>query len=422
MDPESFLKLLFETAVAKAQPAQCLPPFLEKIIRPSGRTVVFGAGKASAAMAQVAERHLAWPLEGLVVTRYGHAVPCQQLEIVEAGHPVPDQNGVTAAARMLETAAGLNRNDLALCLISGGGSSLLSLPAPGLSLPDKQCVTTLLLKSGATIHEMNCVRKHLSAIKGGKLAAETAPAKLLMFAISDVVGDDLAVIASGPTVADSSTFEDALEILLKYNIQEPLSVLQHLQKAESETLKVQDQFLKNVENYLIATPMQSLEAAAQVVSAAGMKAQILGDNIEGESGKVAQEQAAIALAVQQQLSSDSKPTVLLSGGETSVKVSGSGRGGPNTEFLLTLMQELQGRAGIWALACDTDGIDGTEDNAGALITPQSFIKASNLGLEPAVFLADNDAYSFFEALGDLVSPGPTMTNVNDFRAILVMSQ
>ena len=419
MDPRTFLNSLFEIAVAKALPSQCVPPFLSKL-EFTGRTVVFGAGKASAAMAQAVEQHTSAALEGLVITRYGHAVECQQIEIVEAGHPVPDQKGMRAAASMLETASGLTEKDSVLCLISGGGSSLLSLPAPGLSLEDKQEITSKLLKCGATIHEINCIRKHLSAIKGGRLAVACSPAPLLTLAISDVPGDDLSVIASGPTVADPSTFEDALKILTKYDISEQKSVLKHLANAADETPKPGDSRLQNVENHLIATPQQSLQAAAQAVSEAGMKPLILGDSLEGESRDAGKIHAETALQIQKNCKPVSPPAVILSGGETSVTVQGSGRGGPNTEFTLALLQELRGQDGIWAIACDTDGIDGTEDNAGAFISPESLRKSEELGLDPSGFLSNNDSYSFFYELGDLVSPGPTMTNVNDFRAILVL--
>ena len=419
MDPRKFLNSLFEIAVAKAQPGQCVPPFLSKLDF-TERTVIFGAGKASAAMAQAVEQHTSAALEGLVITRYGHAVECQQIEIVEAGHPVPDQQGMRAAASMLETASGLTEKDSVLCLISGGGSSLLSLPAPGLSLEDKQGVTSKLLKCGATIHEINCIRKHLSAIKGGRLAVACSPAPLLTLAISDVPGDDLSVIASGPTVADPSTFEDALKILTKYDISEPKSVLKHLKNVVDETPKPGDSRLQNVENHLIATPKQSLRAAAQAVSDAGMTPLLLGDSLEGESRDAGKLHAEKAMQIQKNGSPVSPPAVILSGGETSVTVKGSGRGGPNTEFMLALLQELRGQDGIWAIACDTDGIDGTEDNAGAFISPESFKKSEELGLDPSGFLSNNDSYSFFHELGDLVSPGPTMTNVNDFRAVLVL--
>jgi hydroxypyruvate reductase len=419
MDPRKFINSLFETAVAAAQPSQCVPPFLSKF-NFSARTVVFGAGKASAEMARVVEQHITGKLEGLVITRYGHAVECQQIEIVEAGHPVPDNNGMKAASKMLEIASGLTEQDNVLCLISGGGSSLLSLPAPGLQLEEKQEITSKLLKCGATIHEINCVRKHLSAIKGGRLAVACAPARLVTLAISDVPGDDLSVIASGPTVADSSTFHDALNVLNKYYISEPKSVLKHLNDAADETPEPGDPRLKNVENYLIATPQQSLHAAAQTVSESGMTPLILGDSLEGESREAAKMHAEKALQIQQNGTPVSPPAVILSGGETSVTVHGSGRGGPNTEFMLSLLQELRGQKGIWAIACDTDGIDGTEDNAGAFISPESFKKSKEIDLNPSTYLSNNDSYSFFSELGGLVSPGPTKTNVNDFRAVLVL--
>ena len=419
MDLQKFLKSLFEIAVAKAQPGECVPQYLSKLDF-TERTLVFGAGKASAAMAQAVEQYTSATLEGLVITRYGYAVECQQIKIVEAGHPVPDKQGMRAAASILKTASGLTEKDSVLCLISGGGSSLLSLPAPGLSLEDKKGITSKLLKSGATIHEINCVRKHLSAIKGGRLAVACSPAHLLTLTISDVSGDDLSVIASGPTVADPSTFEDALKILSKHDISEPKSVLKHLGNADDETPKPGDSRLQNVENYLIATPKQSLQAASRAVSEAGIKPLILGENLEGESRDVGKIHAEMALQIQKNGNPLSPPAVILSGGETSVTVEGSGRGGPNTEFTLSLLQELKGQDGIWAIACDTDGIDGTEDNAGAFISPESFKKSKKLGLVPSDYLSNNDSYSFFHELGDLVSPGPTMTNVNDFRAVLVL--
>ena len=419
MDPHKFLKSLFEIAVAKAQPGECVPQYLSKLDF-TERTLVFGAGKASAAMAQAVEQYTSATLEGLVITRYGYAVECQQIKIVEAGHPVPDKQGMRAAESILKTASGLTEKDSVLCLISGGGSSLLSLPAPGLSLEDKKGITSKLLKCGATIHEINCVRKHLSAIKGGRLAVACSPAHLLTLTISDVPFDDLSIIASGPTVADPSTFEDALKILSKHDISEPKSVLKHLENADDETPKPGDSRLQNVENYLIATPKQSLQAVSRAVSEAGIKPLLLGENLEGESRDVAKIHAEKALQIQKNGNPLSPPVVILSGGETSVTVKGSGRGGPNTEFTLSLLQELRGQDGIWAIACDTDGIDGTEDNAGAFISPESFKKSKKLGLDPSDYLSNNDSYSFFHKLGDLVSPGPTMTNVNDFRAILVL--
>tara|TARA_B100000945_G_scaffold65638_1_gene49067 strand:+ start:7029 stop:8294 length:1266 start_codon:yes stop_codon:yes gene_type:complete len=421
MNPQKFLNSLFEIAVAKAQPVECIPPYLSKLDF-TERTVVFGAGKASAAMAQTVERNTSANLEGLVITRYGHAVECQQIKIVEAGHPIPDREGMRATESILKTASRLTEKDSVLCLISGGGSSLLSLPAKGLSLEDKKGVTSKLLKCGATIHEINCVRKHLSAIKGGRLAVACSPANLLTLTISDVPGDDLSIIASGPTVPDPSTFRDALKILAKYNISEPNSVLKYLKNADDETPKPGDSRLQNVENYLIATPKQSLHAASQAVIEAGIKPLILGDNLEGESRDVGKIHAEKAIQIQKYGNPISPPVVILSGGETSVTVKGSGRGGPNTEFTLSLLQELRGQDGVWAIACDTDGIDGTEDNAGAFISPESFKKSQKLGLDPSDYISNNDSYSFFHKLGGLVSTGPTMTNVNDFRALLVLPQ
>ncbi len=421
MNPQKFLNSLFEIAVAKAQPVECIPPYLSKLDF-TERTVVFGAGKASAAMAQTVESHTSANLEGLVITRYGHAVECQQIKIVEAGHPIPDREGMRAAESILKIASRLTEKDSVLCLISGGGSSLLSLPAKGLSLEDKKGVTSKLLKCGATIHEINCVRKHLSAIKGGRLAVACSPANLLTLTISDVPGDDLSIIASGPTVPDPSTFRDALKILAKYNISEPNSVLKYLKNADDETPKPGDSRLQNVENYLIATPKQSLHAASQAVIEAGIKPLIIGDNLEGESRDVGKIHAEKAIQIQKYGNPISPPVVILSGGETSVTVKGSGRGGPNTEFILSLLQELRGQDGVWAIACDTDGIDGTEDNAGAFISPESFKKSQKLGLDPSDYLSNNDSYSFFHKLGGLVSTGPTMTNVNDFRALLVLPQ
>jgi hydroxypyruvate reductase len=401
---------MFDAAVNAAQPALCLPPHLPS--PPKGRTCVIGAGKAGGAMARAVEDHWQGNLEGLVVTRYGHAMETSQIEIVEASHPVPDAAGGAAAARILEMARGLGKDDLALCLISGGGSALLSLPAPGLTLDDKQHVTNALLRSGANISEINCVRKHLSAIKGGRLAAACHPAPLLTLAISDVPGDDAAVIASGPTVPDPTTFAEAREVLAKYEIDAPKNVAKHLQAALEESPKPGDVHFAGAEFRLIATPAASLEAAGRVATQAGYQVRMLGDALEGEASAMAREHAALAAEC-------ALGTVLLSGGEATVIVKGDGRGGPNAEYALALARALDGRAGVWAMACDTDGIDGTEDNAGALITPDTLLRAHSLGEDAGARLENNDAYGFFTALGDLVMTGPTMTNVNDFRAIVV---
>ena len=415
--PTAFLHSLFETAVASTQPAQCVPPNLPE--PPKGRTLVIGAGKASAAMARAVEQHWPGDLEGLVLTRYGHAVPCERIEIVEAAHPVPDEAGRQAAERMLELVQGLAADDLVLCLISGGGSALLALPAPGLTLEDKQSVNRELLRSGATIHEMNCVRKHLSTIKGGRLAAACHPARVLTLAISDVPGDELSVIASGPTVPDPSTFAEAQAVLEKYTITVSEAVRTHLEQAEDETPKPGDLRLVNTETKLIATPQQMLESVAEQVRKAGLTPLILSDRIEGETRDVAKVHAAIARQIQTHQQPVTPPAVILSGGETTVTVRGKGKGGRNSEFALALLDDLRGLPGIAALACDTDGIDGSEDNAGAILTPETFSQAETLDLSPAEFLSRNDAYSFFQQVNGLVVSGPSLTNVNDLRAILV---
>ena len=419
-DPTALLRAMFDAAVRAALPEAVVPPALPE--PPKGRTVVVGGGKASAAMAQAIERHWDGPLEGLVVTRYGHAVPCERIEIVEAAHPVPDVAGREAAQRMLQRVRGLGPDDLVLAPISGGGSALLSAPAAGLGFEDKQALTRALLKSGATIHEMNCVRKHLSAIKGGRLAAAAAPARLVALLISDVPGDDPAVIASGPTVPDPTTLADAREILEKYRITEPEAAIRALADPANETPKPGDPAFARVQVRLVATPQRSLEAAAAVASEHGLRAHILGDAIEGEARDVAKVMAAIARQVARRGQPFQPPCVLLSGGETTVTVRGHGRGGRNVEFLLALAVALDSTPGIHAIACDTDGIDGTEDNAGAILGPDSLARAEILGLRPRAMLADNDGYSAFQALGDLVQTGPTLTNVNDFRAILVQDQ
>jgi hydroxypyruvate reductase len=408
---EALLRALFEAAVTSARPETAVPPHLPP--QPRGRTVVVGFGKAAASMARAVEDHWEGPLAGLVVTRYGHGVPCRTVRVVEAAHPVPDAAGRAAAAEILSLVRDLGPDDLALCLISGGGSALLSLPAPGLTLEDKQAVNAALLRSGAAIGEMNCVRKHLSAVKGGRLAAAAHPARLVALAISDVPGDDPSVIASGPTVADPTTFADARTILDHYAIEVPDAVTRHLAAAADETPKPGDGRLAAAETIVIARPKQALEAAAGVARIAGFEPTILGDAIEGEARAVAGDQARLALA------HGGGPVALISGGEATVTVRGTGRGGPNAEFMLGLALALDGAAGIWGIACDTDGIDGTEDNAGATVGPDTLARARAAGLDARAMLADNDAYGFFAALGDLVVSGPTLTNVNDFRAILV---
>ncbi len=411
---------MFRAAVDAAAPDLRLPPHLP--IPPAGRTVVIGAGKAAAAMARAVEAR--WPtgkpLSGLVVTRYGHGVgPLPRIEVVEASHPVPDSAGRAAAARMLALVGGLGPDDLVLCLISGGGSALLALPADGIELADKQMVNRALLRSGAGIGEMNCVRKHLSAIKGGRLAAAAAPAALVTLMISDVPGDDPSVIASGPTVPDPSTLAEARAVLARYAIVPPPAVAARLADAAAETPKPGDPAFGHTRLAMIATPQDALEAAAAVARASGVAPVILGNAIEGEAAEVARVMAGVARQCAAHGQPAPAPCVLISGGETTVTVRGRGRGGRNAEFLLGLAAALEGHAGIHAIACDTDGIDGTEDNAGALLSPDTLSRAALCGLDARDRLADNDGYGFFAALGDLVVTGPTLTNVNDFRAILV---
>lgn len=414
---------LFDAALAAADPARAVAAHMPDAV--SGRTAVVGSGKASAAMARAFEQAWAGPLEGVVVTRHGHAVACDRIEIVEASHPVPDPAGEAAARRILDLARGLGPDDQLICLVSGGGSALLALPAPGLTLADKQAVTRALLRSGATIGEINTVRKHLSAIKGGRLAAAAAPASVLTLAISDVPGDDPAVIASGPTVPDPTIFADARAVLAKYRIEGPAAVLAHLAAAVQETPKPGDAVFGRTRFELVASPQQALAAAADAALARGIAPVVLSDRIEGEARDVAAVHAAIAL----QLAAGqfrvggaivSPPAVLLSGGETTVTVRGGGRGGRNSEFLLALAAHLDGALGIAALACDTDGIDGTEDNAGAIVYPDTISRAASQGVAIKEALAQNDGFGFFAAAGDLVVTGPTLTNVNDFRAILVL--
>jgi hydroxypyruvate reductase len=417
-DPCELLRRMFDAAVAAALPEHCLPGRLPT--RASGRTVVVGAGKASAAMAAALERHWQGELSGLVVTRYGHAVPCRKIEIVEASHPMPDAAGRAAAERILSLVSGLEAEDPVICLFSGGGSALLTLPAEGVSFEDKQAINRSLLRSGADIAEMNCVRKHLSRIKGGRLAVAAFPARVSSLLISDVPGDDPAVIASGPTVADPSTYADARAVLEKYAIAPPAAVAAHLQRATDETPKPDDPRLRRAEWALLATPQDSLTAAARIARDAGVTPLILGDSIEGEAREVARVMAGIACQVVRHGEPLPAPCVLLSGGETTVTVRGNGRGGRNAEFLLALAIALDGEPRVYALAADTDGIDGTQDNAGCMATPQTLARAGTLGLDPKAMLQANDGYTFFSKVDGLISTGPTLTNVNDFRAILVL--
>jgi len=431
LHPTAFLRQLFDAAVARAQPLLNLPAVLPDV--PRGRTVVVGAGKAAGAMAQALEQ--LWPadalLTGVVVTRYHHTPPRpaglgQRIEVLEAAHPVPDAAGVQAAERIVKLVQGLQAEDLVICLISGGGSALLTLPADGLSLDDKQQINRALLESGANIAEMNTVRKHLSRIKGGRLAAACHPAQVVTLTISDVPGDDPAVIASGPTVADASTCAQAMAILDRYKINLPPAMRTALQTGLLETPKPGNALFHGHQVRMLATPMQSLQAAADMAKAAGLNAYILSDEMEGESREVGKVHAALARAAAQGHGPFQKPCVILSGGETTVTVrpqapgTPRGKGGRAGEFGLGLAVALQGQGGIWGLAADTDGIDGVEDNAGVVVQPDSLQRADQLGLKPSVFLDRNDSYRFFEALDDLVVTGPTHTNVNDFRALLVL--
>ena len=413
-EKRAFLQRMFDAAVATASPSVCVPSRLPT--PPLGRTVVVGGGKAAASMAAAVETNWNAALEGVVVTRYGHSVACDRVEVLEASHPVPDEAGQAAAARIMGLARGVGVDDLLLCLISGGGSALLSLPGPGLTLEDKQSVTQGLLRCGATISEINCVRKHLSAIKGGRLAAAASPARVVSLIISDVPGDDPAVIASGPTVADPTLSHDALSILTKYDIDAPPRVIAHLTSAASETPKPGDASLSNVQNIVVATAKSSLEAAAEIARESGYDARILGDAIEGEAKNVGQEQAQLAKAV---VAQSGRPVALISGGETTVTIRGTGRGGRNGEYLLALALVLEGDPRFSAIAADTDGIDGSETNAGAFFLPETLTRARAAGLDPSDRLAANDSFVVFESAGDLVVSGPTLTNVNDFRAILI---
>ena len=429
-DPRAFLRALFDAAVAQALPGPSLSSFLPA--PPRGRTLVLGAGKAGGAMAAALDA--AWPadapMSGLVVTRYDYVPPefvakqargATRIEVVQAAHPVPDEAGRRAAARILELADGLSADDLVVCLISGGASSLLALPAPGVSLAEKQAIGSALLTSGAAIDEMNCVRKHLSAIKGGRLAAACAPARVVTLLVSDVPGDSPSVIGSGPTVADPTTCADALAVLDRYAIAVPAHLRARLESGALETPKPGDREFAGSEVHLVATPQQSLDAAAAVARSAGLGAHILGDEIEGESREVGKVHAALARQVARRAQPFATPCVVLSGGETTVTVrQKGGRGGRASEFALGCALALQGLADVWVLAADTDGIDGSEDNAGAFVAPDTLARARSRGLNGRDLLERNDAYAFFAGLGDLVVSGPTFTNVNDFRALLIL--
>jgi hydroxypyruvate reductase len=416
--PANLLRSLFETAVMAAQPDHRIPAFLPP--PPTGKTVVVGAGKSAAAMARAVER--AWPeaLTGVVVTRYGHGAPTQQVEVLAAAHPVPDANGMAAAERILQTIAPLGQDDLVICLISGGGSALLTLPPDGITLAQLAEINRQLLRCGADITEMNTVRKNLSRSSGGRLAAAAYPAQVVSLIISDVPGDDLRAIASGPTVGDEATANDALKILKAYDIAVPPAILDYLARDPDPVIRPNDIRLSTTQNHLIATPQQSLDAAASLAQAQGYTPLILGNAIEGEAKQVGIVHGGIARQVVHHGQPIVPPCVILSGGETTVTVTGeAGKGGRNSEFLLSLAIALNGLEKVWAIACDTDGIDGSETNAGAVIGPTSLAQGKQQGLKAADLLSRHDSYSFFEGIDALVETGPTLTNVNDFRAILI---
>ena len=422
MNPRDLLLGSFRAALGAADPLAIVPAHLPQ--PPRGRTLVVGAGKAAASMALAVERH--WPaqsaLEGLVITRYGHGLPLSRIRVVEAGHPVPDEHGEAAAREILGLASALGPDDLLLVLVSGGGSSLLSFPVAGVPMADLKKVTRDLLASGAPIQDMNTVRKHLSVIQGGKLALATK-ARVLALVISDVTGDDPTHIASGPTVPDPTTYADAIEILERFAVTAPPSIAAHLARGASgaiaETPKPGDPAFARVDNRVIATAHASLTAAADYMREHAVTPLVLGDSVTGESAEVAKVYAALAREVRLHDLPIKPPVALISGGETTVTLRKRGRGGRCSEFLLSLAVSLEGLADTWALACDTDGIDGSEDNAGAILTPDALARARAAGLAPKRMLADNDSYGFFAALGDLVVTGPTRTNVNDFRIIMV---
>ena len=418
-DAPRLMRQMFEAAIASAQPERCVPPHLPAPGEVRGRLVVLGAGKASAAMAQVVERHWGGPLSGLVITRYGHQVPCQHIEIVEAAHPVPDQAGRDAAQRVLQLAQGLTADDVVLCLISGGGSALLPLPLPGITLHDKQQLSRALLASGASIGEMNTLRRHLSAIKGGRLAAACHPARVISLLISDVPGDRPLDIASGPTVADPSTCADALDIVRRYGIPLPAHVRQVLTSGAGESVKPGDPRLAGSDIRIVAAPQQALQAAAQVARRHGYTPHILSDAIEGEARDVGKVLAALALQVAARNEPFTRPCALLSGGEATVTLRGQGRGGRNVECLLSLAIATQGHPHIHALMGDTDGVDGVDALAGAHAGPTTLARALALGIQPRRSLDANDGHGFFQALGDSLVTGPTLTNVNDFRVVLI---
>ncbi len=415
-DARRFLRSLFDAAVAAAQAEKLIPGSLPS--RPKGKTVVIGAGKAAAAMARAIEDNWSGELSGLVITPYGHSVDCGHIEVVEAAHPVPDAAGSKAAQRILTIIADLADDDLVLCLLSGGASALLPVPAEGISFQDKQSITDELLRCGADITEINCVRRHISAIKGGRLAAACSPARIVTLAISDVPGNDFSAIASGPTVADATSPGMAIEILRRYELRIPNNVMKHLESPAAETLKPGDPVFDNTSFHILATSDDAMNAAAGLARELKVEPLVLGD-LQGDAAELAQVHAELAQRIVAGGGPVKPPCVLISGGETTVQVGGMGRGGRNSQYSLALTLALDGHPGIYAIACDTDGIDGTEDNAGCYVTPESLQRAHEQSIDAIGLLRENDSYRFFSELGDLVVTGPTRTNVNDFRAILI---
>jgi hydroxypyruvate reductase len=422
MNPRTLLLESFQAAVGAADPLKILPQHLPP--PPTGKTLVVGAGKAAASMALAVEQH--WPatapLDGLVITRYRHGLLTNRIKVIEAGHPVPDESGEKAAQEILRRAKSLGPNDLLLVLVSGGGSSLLSLPVEGMGMDELKATTKELLRCGAPIQDMNTVRKHISSIQGGRLAA-ACKARVLALIVSDVTGDDPTHIGSGPCAPDPSTYQEALDIIARYAVNAPPAVMAHLQRGArgeiAETPKPGDKLFRRVENRVIATAQGSLRAAAAYFHRNGIAPMVLGDSVTGEASEVAKVYAALARQITDHGEPFKPPVALISGGECTVTVRGKGRGGRCAEFLLSLALELAGMPHAHALACDTDGIDGSEENAGAVLAPDSLARAAAVGASAKKLLADNDGFGFFEALNDLVVTGPTRTNVNDFRVILL---
>ena len=423
MDPRTLLVESFHAAVGAADPLKILPPHLPQA--PAGKTLVVGAGKAAAAMALAVEQHWpsASPLDGLAITRYQHGLLTNRIKVIEAGHPVPDESGERAAQEILRRTRALGPNDLLLALLSGGGSSLLSLPVEGIGMDELKATTKELLRCGAPIQDMNTVRKHISSIQGGRLAA-ACKARVLALIISDVTGDDPTHIGSGPCAPDPSTYQDAEDIIARFGVKAPPAVITHLQRGArgeiAETPKPGDKLFQRVENRVIATAQGSLQAAAAYFRGKGVTPVVLGDSVTGEASEVAKVYAALVRQIRMHGEPFKPPLALISGGECTVTVRGNGRGGRCAEFLLSLALELDGMPDAYALACDTDGIDGSEDNAGAVLAPDALARAVAAGMSARKLLANNDGYSFFAALNDLVVTGPTRTNVNDYRVILVL--